>query len=132
MSLTALAVAAALLSSAQDGHWKGHLSGGEKAAKVTFKVARHGSRLKDFRTTVAAFCVGPTIGTNYEAILVVSVPQAKIKPNGRFKRTYETDGGGRYKISGTLRGRKVRDGSVDVDVATCGGHDTWTARRASR
>jgi hypothetical protein len=62
VSLTALA--AALLSSAQDGHWKGHLSGGEKAAKVTFKVAR--------------------------------------------------------------------DGSVDVDVATCGGHDTWTARRASR
>ena len=35
-------------------------------------------------------------------------------------------------ISGTLRGKKVRDGSVDVDVATCGGHDTWTARRASR
>jgi hypothetical protein len=132
VSLTALAVAAALLSSAKDGHWKGRLSGGDKAGKVTFKVSRGGSRLKDFRTTVVAFCVGPTIGTNYEAILVVSIPQTKIEPNGRFRRTYESDGGGRYRISGTLRGRKVRDGSVNVDVATCGGHDTWTARRASR
>jgi hypothetical protein len=132
MSLAALAVAAALLSSAQDGHWKGRLSGGEKAAKVTFQVARDGRRLTHFSTTVAAFCVGPSIGTNYTAILIVSVPRAKVRPNGRFKQTYKTDGGGTYKISGTLHGRKVRDGTVDVNVATCGGHDTWTARRAGR
>jgi hypothetical protein len=119
-------------SAPQDGHWKGRLAGGEKAAKVKFKVAGGGRVLKDFSTTVAAFCVGPSIGTNYTAILVVSVPKAKVKPNGRFKRTYKTDGGGTYKISGTLRGRKVRDGRVDVNVSTCGGHDQWTARRASR
>ncbi len=125
-------VALAGASARQDGHWKGRLAGGEKAAKVSFKVARGGRVLKEFSTTVAAFCVGPSIGTNSTAILVVSVPRAKVKPDGSFKRTYRTDGGGTYKISGTLRGRKVRDGRVDVNVSTCGGHDQWTARRASR
>jgi hypothetical protein len=132
MSLTALALAATLLSAAQDGHWKGKLDGGEKAAKVSFDVARDGSRLKDFRATVSAFCVGPTIGTNRFVILVVSVPRAKVRPNGRFAKTYETDGGGKYRISGTLRGQRVRDGRVKVNVSTCEGHDKWTARRASR
>jgi hypothetical protein len=41
-------------------------------------------------------------------------------------------GGGTYKISGTLRGRRVRDGRVAVEVSTCGGRERWTARRASR
>ena len=59
------------------------------------------------------------------------MPRAKIRPDGRFAKTYKTDGG-TYKIRGTLRGRRVRNGQVDVDVSTCGGHDTWTARRASR
>jgi hypothetical protein len=134
VTLAAVAVAAALLSSAQDGRWKGQLDGGDKAAKVSFDVARDGTRLKHFSTTVAAFCVGPTIGTNHIAILVVAVPTAKIRSNGRFKKTYKPDGedGGTYKISGTLRGRRVRDGRVQVNVSTCEGHDKWTARRARR
>ena len=132
MSLAAVAIAAVLLSSAQDGQWKGKLDGGEKAAKVSFQVTRDGRRLNNFQTTVAAFCVGPTIGSNRVAILVVHVPRAKIRPDGRFAKTYETDGGGTYKIRGTLRGRRVRNGRVDVNVSTCGGHDKWTARRASR
>ena len=131
MSVVALAVAAALLSPVQDGHWKGRLEGGPKAAKVSFDVARHGSRLKHFTTTVAARCVGPTIGTNHIAILVVAVPSTKIRANGRFKKTHKTDGG-TYRISGTLKGNRVRNGIVDVDVSTCGGHDKWTARRARR
>jgi hypothetical protein len=133
VSLAALAVAAVLLSPAQDGHWKGRLDGGEKAAKVSFQVARDGSRLRDFRTTVSAFCVGPTPGTNRVVILVVSVPRAKVRSDGRFARTYKPNGedGGTYKISGTLRGWRVRDGRVVVNVSTCGGRDKWTARRAS-
>jgi hypothetical protein len=131
MTLAAIAVAAALLSPAQDGHWKGRETGGEKAAKVTFKVARDGRVLKGFSTTVSAFCVGPTIGTNYSAVLVASVPKAKIRRDGRFAKTYETDGG-TYKISGTLRGRRVRDGKVSLQVSTCFGQSGWTARRAGR
>jgi hypothetical protein len=132
VSLAALALAAVLVSSAQDGHWKGRLDGGEKAAKVSFDVSRDGSRLKDFRTTVSAFCVGPTIETNHLAILIVSIPRTKVHRGGQFAKTSKTDGGGTYKISGTLRGRHVRDGAVDVNVSTCGGHDTWTARRTAR
>ena len=131
MSLAALAVAAALLSSAQDGHWKGRQSGGEKAAKVSFKVAHHGRRLTGFSTTVSAFCIGPSIGTNYSAVLVASVPKAKVRRDGHFAKTYKTDGG-TYKISGTLRGRKVRDGKVSLQVSTCFGQSGWTARRAGR
>jgi hypothetical protein len=132
MSLAAIAVAAVLLSSAQDGHWKGQLEGGEHAAKVSFQVKRDGRRITGFSTTVSAFCVGPTIGTNRFAILVVSVPSAKVRRNGRFKRTYKTDGGGTYKIRGTLRGRRVRDGHVSLQVSTCSGQSLWTARRTGR
>ena len=131
MSLAAVALAAVLLSPAQDGHWKGRQTGSENAAKVTFKVARDGRVLKGFSTTVSAFCIGPTIGTNYSAVLVASVPMAKIRRDGHFAKTYETDGG-TYKISGTLRGRRVRDGKVSLQVATCSGQSRWTARRASR
>ena len=131
MSLAALAVAAVLLSSPQDGHWRGQLEGDEHAAKVSFQVKRDGRRITGFSTTVAAFCVGPTIGTNRLAILVVSVPSAKVRRNGRFKRTYKTDGG-TYKIRGMLRGRRVRDGHVSLNVSTCAGHSLWTARRADR
>jgi hypothetical protein len=49
-------------------------------------------------------------------------------------RTYKPNGenGGSYRVRGTLRGSRVRDGRVDVNVSTCGGHDKWTARRANR
>ena len=88
MSLAAVALAALLLSAAQDGQWSGRLDGGPEAAKVSFEITHDGRRLERFRTTVAAFCVGPTIGTNRIAILVVHVPRARIRPNGRFSATY--------------------------------------------
>jgi hypothetical protein len=131
VSVALVAAAALLLSSPQAGHWSGRLEGSSKAAKVSFDVARDGRHIKRFRTTVAAFCVGPTIGTNHIAILVVAVPTTKIHADGRFKKAYKTDGG-TYRISGTLKGNRVRNGIVDVDVSTCGGRDKWTARRASR
>jgi hypothetical protein len=131
MSLAAVAIAAVLLSPAQDGHWKGRQTGSEKAAKVSFQVKRDGRQLTGFRTTVSAFCVGPSPGTNYFAVLVASVPQAKVRRDGRFARTYKADGG-TYKISGTLRGRRVRDGHVSLQLATCSGQSKWTARRTGR
>jgi hypothetical protein len=134
VSLAVVAAAALLLASAQDGHWSGRLEGGSKAAKVSFEVARDGHRIKHFRTTVAAFCVGPSIETNRIAILVVSVPSARVRSNGRFSTVYEPNGedGGEYRISGRLKGTRVRDGRVSVNVSTCGGREEWTARRASR
>ena len=134
MSLAIVAVAAALLSSPQAGHWSGRLEGGSQAAKVSFDVSRNGRQIKRFRTTVAAFCVGPTIGTNRIAILVVAVPRARVRSNGRFSAVYHPNGKdrGEYRISGTLRGTRVRNGRVGLNVATCGGRDRWTARRASR
>ena len=134
MTAAIAAVAALLLASPQPGHWTGRLEGGSKAAKVSFDVARNGSQIKHFQTTVAAFCVGPTIGTNHLAILVVSVPRARVRSNGRFSAVYNPNGEdrGEYRISGTLRGTRVRNGRVGVNVATCEGHDRWTARRARR
>ena len=134
MSFAVVAVAALLLSSAQDGHWSGRLEGGSKAAKVSFDVTRDGRRIERFRTTVSAFCVGPSIETNRIAILVVHVPRARVRRNGRFSAVYKPrgDDGGEYRISGTLRGTRVRNGRVRVNVSTCGGRDEWTARRTSR
>jgi hypothetical protein len=134
VSLAIVAVAAVLLSSPQARHWSGRLAGGSKAAKVSFDVSRNGRQIKRFQTTVAAFCVGPTIGTNRLAILVVSVPRARVRSNGRFSAVYHPNGKdrGEYRISGTLRGNRVRNGRVGLTVATCGGRDRWTARRASR
>jgi hypothetical protein len=134
VSVALVAAAALLLSSPQAGHWSGRLEGGSKAAKVSFDVARDGRHIKRFRTTVAAFCVGPSIGTNHIAILVVSVPRARVRPNGHFSAVYRpnSEDGGSYRVSGTLRGGRVRDGRVGVNVSTCGGRDKWTARRASR
>jgi hypothetical protein len=127
-------VAALLLAPAQAGHWSGRLEGGSHAAKVSFDVTRDGRHIRRFRTTVAAFCVGPSIQTNRIAIFVVSVPRARVRSIGRFSAVYHPNGKdrGEYRISGTLRGTHVRDGRVGVNVATCGGHDRWTARRASR
>jgi hypothetical protein len=134
-----LALAAALLPAAvagasprQVGRYSGQLVGGDEAAPVTFHVKRAGRLLTGFKTTVSAFCVGPTIDTNRIAILVAYVPRAKIRPDGRFAKTYRTDGGGTYKVSGTLRGRKVRDGKVSLQLSTCSGQSGWTARRAGR
>ena len=47
---------------------------------------------------------------------------------------YEPNGerGGEYRISGTLRSTRVRNGRVRINVSTCGGRDEWSARRASR
>jgi hypothetical protein len=134
MSLALVAVGAPLLSAAQDGHWAGRLDGGPKAAKVSFDVTRDGRRIERFRTTVSAFCVGPSTETNRIAIFVVHVPRARVRPNGRFSALYEPNGedGGEYRISGTLRGTRVRNGRVRVNVSTCGGRDGWSARRASR
>jgi hypothetical protein len=134
MSLAAIAVAALLLSPAQEGPWTGKLDVGSKAAKVSFEVTRDGRRLERFKTSVAAFCVGPSIELNRIQIFAVFVPLAKVHSNGRFTGVYEPRGkdSGEYRVSGTLRGTRVRNGHVDVNVGTCGGHDKWTARRASR
>jgi hypothetical protein len=134
VSLAAIAVAALLLSPAQEGHWSGRLDGGPKAAKVSLDVTRDGRRIERFKTSVAAFCVGPSIELNRIQIFAVFVPSAKVRSDGRFTGVYEPrgDDGGEYKVSGTLRGTRVRNGRVDVNVGTCGGHDKWTARRASR
>ena len=134
MTLAALAMAAVLLSAAQDGHWSGWLDGGPKAAKLSFQVTHDGRRLERFRTTVSAFCVGPSIETNRIAILVVHVPRARVRRDGRFSADYRPNGedGGEYRISGTLRGTRVRNGRVQVNVSTCGGREEWTARRTRR
>jgi hypothetical protein len=134
VSLAIVAVAAVLFASPQAGHWSGRLEGGSKAAKVSFDVSRNGRQIKRFRTTVAAFCVGPTIGTNHIAVLVVSVPRARVRSNGRFSAVYHPNGedSGEYRISGRLRGTRVRNGRVGVNVATCAGGDRWTAHRARR
>ena len=67
-------------------------------------------------------------------ILVVRVPRARVRPNGRFSALYEPNGedGGKYRISGTLRGTRVRNGRMKVNVSTCEGRDEWSARRAGR
>ena len=134
MSLAAATVVAVLLSPAQDGHWTGKLDGGSKAAKVSFDVTRDGRRIERFKTSVAAFCVGPSIELNRIQIFAVYVPRAGVRSNGRFSGVFKPNGedGGEYRISGTLRGNRVRDGRVKVTVGTCGGQDEWTARRASR
>jgi hypothetical protein len=132
--LAAAAVIAVLLSPAQDGRWTGRLDGGSKAAKLSFDVTRDGRRIERFKTSVSAFCVGPSIELNRIQIFAVYVPRASVRSNGRFSAVYEPFGedGGEYRISGTLRGNRVRDGRVKVTVGTCGGQDEWTARRASR
>ena len=133
MSLAAVAMAALLLSASQDGHWTGRLDGGPKAAKLSLEVTRDGRRLERFWTTVSVFCVGPTIGTNRLAILVVRVPRARVRRDGRFSATYRpSEDGGAYRISGTLRGKRVRNGRVRVNVSTCEGREDWTARRRRR
>ena len=134
MSLAAAAVIAVLLSPAQDGRWTGRLDGGSKAAKLSFDVTRDGRRIERFKTSVSAFCVGPSIELNRIQIFAVYVPRASVRSNGRFSAAYEPNGedGGEHRISGTLRGNRVRDGRVKVTVGTCGGQDEWTARRASR
>ena len=134
MSLAAAAVIAVLLSPAQDGRWTGRLDGGSKAAKLSFDVTRDGRRIERFKTSVSAFCVGPSIELNRIQIFAVYVPRASVRSNGRFSAAHEPSGedGGEYRISGTLRGNRVRDGRVKLTVGTCGGQDEWTARRASR
>jgi hypothetical protein len=134
VSLAAFAVAALLLSPAPDGHWSGRLDGGPKAAKLSFAVTHDGRRIERFKTSVSAFCVGPSIELNRIQIFAVFVPRASVRSNGRFTGVYEPRGedGGEYRVSGTLRGTRVHNGRVDVNVGTCGGHDKWTARRASR
>jgi hypothetical protein len=92
-------------------------------SRVSFKVAKHGKRLKSFKVTVPVSCEG----LSGPPATDISVASAKIKRRGKFKRTVtepvEGFGDGvqaTVKLSGKLKRSKGRGKfSVKVGSGTC-------------
>lgn len=111
---------------ADDGRYTGRAEG----AEISLSVTQGGRVLRDFRSTVTALCIGPTVEQNRIAVLVAPVRKARIAPDGRFFAVARAGKATDVTLRGQLRRGRIRGGQVDVSLSTCTGSAAFSARRA--
>lgn len=99
-----------------------------KDENVAFRVARRGRQIRDFKASLTAFCVGPTLEDNRLVTTFAAVKRARIAPDGRFL-TRVTVSKTDEVLRGRLRSRTVTGGRIEVSYSTCSGSLDFTARR---
>jgi hypothetical protein len=105
------------------GHYRGKADG----ARLDLDVAGGGRQIRDFKTEVSMFCVGPTPDQNRILIGIAPVKRAKVAPDGRF---YARSRHGRSTVI-ELRGRVRRGrvkGQVRLTAGTCDGTAGFSAK----
>ena len=96
---------------------------------LRFKVSRDGTIMRDFRASVAAFCVGPTLAQNRVIVAFAALRSARIAPDGSVTGLLETSSGARVLLTGRLRNRSFK-GRVVTQFSTCtGSRDLDAVRR---
>ena len=79
-----------------------------------------GTTLRDFRASLTAFCVGPTLADNRLVVAFAVLGSARIAPDGSVTGLLETTGGARVLLTGRLRNRRFQ-GEVKMQFSTCSG-----------
>ncbi len=96
---------------------------------LRFKVSKDGTVLRDFRASLAAFCVGPTLEQNRVIVAFAALRSARIAPDGSVTGLLETSSGARVLLTGRLRNRSFK-GHVVTQFSTCtGSRDLDAVRR---
>ena len=85
-----------------------------------FRIAAGGTKLRDFRASLSAFCIGPTPGDNRVVIAVARLRSARIGPDGSVTGLLEQRSGARVLLTGRVRHRRFR-GEVSMAFSTCSG-----------
>jgi hypothetical protein len=108
----------------------GRYTGRAESSKISLRVARGGRVIRDFRSTVTALCLGPTVEQNRIAVLLAPLGKARIAPDGRFFAAARAGQATDVTIRGRLRRGRIRGGQVEVTLSTCTGSADFRARRA--
>jgi len=87
---------------------------------LRFKVANDGTTLRDFKASLTAFCVGPTLSQNRFVEAFAVLGSARIAPDGAVTGLLETSSGARVLLTGRLRNRRFQ-GEVNMQFSTCSG-----------
>jgi hypothetical protein len=96
---------------------------------LRFKVSKDGTTLRDFKASLAAFCVGPTLAQNRLVVAFAALRSARIAPDGSVTGLLETSSGARVLLTGRLRNRSFK-GRVVTQFSTCtGSRDLDAVRR---
>ena len=127
--LALVAPVAAFAAHPDSGKWAGKLK--TNGAKVTFKVSKSGTRMKNFAVVLLpVYCYGTGLTTK-----VFLVPSVTIKESGKFTRAYETknDSGqvdGTLEVSGRFKTSTKASGKLDYTRSGCSsGPVKWSAKK---
>ena len=87
---------------------------------LSFKIAAGGTKLRGFRASLSAFCIGPTPADNRVVIAFARLDSARIAPDGSVTGLLELRSGARVLLTGRVRHRRFK-GEVSMAFSTCSG-----------
>jgi hypothetical protein len=105
----------------------GHYRGKAEGARLDLDVAGGGRQIRDFKTEVSMFCVGPTPPQNRTLIGIAPVKRAKVAPDGRFYARSKHGSSTVIELRGRIRRGRVK-GRVRLTVGTCDGTADFRAK----
>jgi hypothetical protein len=87
---------------------------------LAFRVAGEGRKLRGFKASLTAFCVGPTPFDNRVVIAFARLRSSRIAPDGSVTGLLKLKSGARVLLTGRLRHRRFK-GEVSMSFSTCAG-----------
>lgn len=87
---------------------------------LTFRVAGGGRTLRDFKASLTAFCVGPSLPDNRLVVAFALLRSARVAPDGSVTGLLELKSGARVLLTGRLRHGRFK-GEVTSSFSTCTG-----------
>jgi hypothetical protein len=110
-----------------DGRYAGQPPG---LRSVRLKVARRGRELRGFEAQVPMLCPTPgMVGQFTTQIGKAALNRVRVAPDGSFVGAATTRSTS-IRVRGTLRGRRIAGGRVELSVGSCRGSSAFTAKRA--
>lgn len=112
-----------------DGRYKARKP--SKNETLGFRVAGNGGVLKKFKSSLTAFCIGPTVNDNRFVVAFANLRSVPIAPDGSVVGQLKLKGDSSAEVTliGRLRGRRFK-GEVSVSFSTCTGTKKLDAVRA--
>ena len=95
---------------------------------LKFSVTGGGRKLRGFKASLTAFCVGPTPPDNRVVVAVARLRSVRIAPDGSLTGLLKLKSGARILLTGRLRHRRLR-GEVSMSFSTCAGSRDLDATR---
>jgi hypothetical protein len=95
---------------------------------LRFRVAGGGRTLREFKASLTAFCVGPSLADNRLVIAYAALRSARVAPDGSVTGLLKTRKGARVLLTGRLRAGRFK-GEVTMRFSTCSGSRKLGARR---